>query len=134
MSNTTFAIRDYIVGESVENLTPPEIYHKIFSGWSESNGNALPSTMPARDISVYGHYDENVSVITWLNQDGTVFLQQTLYVGDEFQIQGQPNMSGYKFLGWDGYPQDGIVPSEDLTIRPRYRKYTIICMMYDTGE
>lgn len=125
-----YATRNYIEGESIQTLTPPEIYHKIFSGWHLADSSVMPTVMPAYDISVYGRYDENVSVITWLNKDGTVFASDTLYVGDDIVVRGAPNMDGWKFLGWSGLPQDGKVPSSDITVTPLFGKFSMI-LYYD---
>jgi len=125
-----YATKNYIEGESIQALTPPEIYHKIFSGWHLADSSVMPTVMPAYDISVYGRYDENVSVITWLNKDGTVFASDTLYVGDDIVERGAPNMDGWKFLGWSGLPQDGKVPSSDITVTPLSGKFSMI-LYYD---
>ena len=92
-------------------VTPEEEPYKegyTFSGW-----NGVPTTMPARDVSVYGTYTINkYNLIYYV--DGDEYKSTELNYGAEITPEEEPYRLGYTFSGWSEIP--ATMPATDVAI------------------
>ncbi|MCR5043735.1 MAG: InlB B-repeat-containing protein [Bacteroidaceae bacterium] len=79
-----------------------------FSGWSE-----IPSTMPAKDVTVTGIFEVNTYTLTYV-VDGETYKTVTVNYGDAITPEAQPTKEGYTFSGWSEIPV--TMPAKDVTI------------------
>ncbi len=69
----------------------------IFSGWSE-----IPTTMPARDVTVTGTF--TVKYTLTYKVDGKVYKQYEVAYGSAITPEPAPSKTGYTFSGWSEIP------------------------------
>lgn len=79
-----------------------------FSGWNE-----IPSTMPAKDVTVTGTFAVNTYTLTYV-VDGETYKTITVNYGDAITPEAEPTKEGYTFLGWSEIPT--TMPAKDVTI------------------
>lgn len=118
-SNIQFALR-YIVngddyktynmkaGEEIKPEKEPIKEGYTFSGWSE-----IPSTMPAKDVTVTGIFEVNTYTLTYV-VDGETYKTVTVNYGDAITPEAEPTKEGYTFSGWSEIP--ATMPAKDVTI------------------
>ncbi len=96
-----------------------------FSGWSE-----VPTTMPARDVTVTATLKVNTYTITYF-VDGSEYKTTRVDFGTALTAEDAPEKEGYSFSGWSVIPED--MPAHDVTITGTFtvNKYKV---QYYVGE
>jgi uncharacterized repeat protein (TIGR02543 family) len=79
-----------------------------FSGWS-----TIPSTMPAKDVTVTGTFKVNYYNITYM-VDGEVYKVVSTAYGTAITLIDAPVKTGYQFSGWSTAP--ATMPANDIEI------------------
>ena len=125
----TFVIDDTVVevkemtygAEIVTPVTPDKEGH-TFQGWL----NYVP-TMPAADLTIYGSYLKNASLLTFVIDD-QVIEEKVVEYGAEITAPEAPEKEGYTFEGWADLP--ATMPAKDLVVSGSYKvnyyKLTIV--------
>lgn len=119
----------YKFGADVTEPTAPTRDGFNFIGWSP----ALPETMPANDVTVVAQWEakaETKTATLTMNANGGEFSNgddeatKDFAVGEEIDVDSleKPTKDGYTFTGWDGIPDDGIMPEGGLTITAKWEK------------
>jgi len=90
-----------------------------FSGWSE-----IPSTMPAKDVTVTGTFTINSYTLTYM-VDGEVYQSFIVNYKEAITPLDAPKKEGYTFSGWDGLPRS--MPAKDVVVKGYFtiNSYTI---------
>ena len=84
--------------------------HFIFSGWN------TPATMPAENIELNATLIEEGKYTVSFVVDGETYFTFTGYEGDVIDIPEAPEKLGHTFAGWDGMPESGVLPAENITV------------------
>ena len=108
---------DVEFGSAITPETAPTKEGYTFSGWSE-----VPSTMPAKDITVTGTFSINSYTITYMI-DGEVYKTETVEYGSTITPPTVDEKTGFEFA-WEDYPQ--TMPAKDITINGKYTQITDI--------
>lgn len=97
---------DYGVSVTEENAPEKEGY--TFSGW-----NGIPSTMPAKDVTVTGSFTINNYKLIYMVDDEEYKTYEVEY-GASITAEAEPTKEGYTFSGWSEIP--ATMPAKDVTI------------------
>ena len=81
---------------------------------SQATINADGSTV----VNVY--YDRNVYRLTWDTDGGSYEQPVDIRYGAEINKPDDPTKLGYTFKGWEGIPENGKMPSKDLTVKAKW--------------
>ena len=94
-----------------------------FSGWSD-----IPSTMPARDVTVTGSFSKGAYTLTYI-VDGEVYKTVNYDYGATITPEAEPTKEGYTFSGWSYIPS--TMPAENVTVTGSFtvNKYTLTYMV-----
>lgn len=84
----------------------PEGYS--FSGWKLNDGSALPETMPAQNLNVYGNLSPLVYTITYF-VDGVSYESRQVAYGSTISYLPAPARPGSRFSGWQN-TEGGAAP------------------------
>ena len=95
-------------GSTITPLATPTKVGHTFSGWSE-----IPSTMPAKDVTISGSFAINSYTLTY-TVDGKEYKTETVVYGTELTPLAVPTREGYTFSGWSEIPS--TMPAKDVTI------------------
>ena len=79
-----------------------------FSGW-----NDIPSTMPAKNVTISGTFTINNYKLTYV-VDGEVYKTVEVEYNSVIMPESEPTKEGYTFSGWSEIP--GTMPANDVTI------------------
>ena len=111
--------------DSIVPLEEPSKEGYTFSGWSE-----IPTTMPAKDVTVTGTFAVNSYTLTY-QVDGTEYKKLTVEYGTTINPETEPTKEGYTFSGWDGLPRS--MPAKDIVVKGYFtiNSYTITYVLDD---
>lgn len=98
----------YEYGDTINEKTAPVKEGYSFLYWDE-----LPTTMPAKDITVSAVYERNEYKITYM-VDGAQYYEVRYYFEDEVQHYVPSVEDGYVFNGWDNEPT--TMPAHDVVV------------------
>ena len=98
-------------GSKVEAIASPVKEGYTFSGWS-----GVPSTMPAKDVTVNGSFTVNTYTVTYM-VDGELYKTESYAYGSVITAE-TPTKEGYTFSGWSEVPE--TMPAHDITIEGYY--------------
>jgi uncharacterized repeat protein (TIGR02543 family) len=107
-------------GDVIPDMTMPEKTGYTFSGWDN-----LPTTMPAKNITVTGKFSINSYVLKYVleigEKGGTQLFRSNRYTyGTQVKaLTSAPSRFGYTFMGWDKVP--ATMPASNVTVRGRYQ-------------
>ena len=93
------------------DIIPEEVPQKkgyTFSGWSD-----IPTTMPARDITISGTFSINSYKLTYI-VDGAEYKTIELEYDSAITPEEEPIKEGYTFSGWSDIPEN--MPANDVTV------------------
>ena len=79
-----------------------------FSGWVD-----IPTTMPARDVTVRGTFTINSYVLKYL-VDGKEYKSYEVEYGTSIMAENELTKEGYTFSGWSDIPE--TMPANDVTV------------------
>lgn len=99
---------DVTYGASITPEAEPTKEGYLFSGWS-----AIPTTMPAHDVTVTGTFSKGQYKLTYI-VDGQTYKTVRYDYGDEITPEPAPTKEGYTFSGWSWIPSK--MPAEDVTV------------------
>ncbi len=88
-----------------------------FVGWSPS----IPETMPAQNITVTAVWNSSAKYVVTYMVDGEVYHSAEGMPGGAIPaVPSSPVKEGYTFDGWDGMPEDGMMPAENITLTAKW--------------
>ena len=135
VDDKTYKTIEVEYGASIATESEPIKEGYTFSGWSD-----IPSTMPAKDVTVTGVFTINKYKLVYQVDDETYKLYEVEY-GATITAETEPTKEGYTFSGWSGIP--ATMPAKDVTITGSFTKgeyqltyvvdgqaYKTICMDY----
>ena len=110
-------------GSAITALEAPAKEGYTFSGWSE-----VPSTMPAKDVTVEGSFSVNSYNLVYM-VDGVEYNKMSVEFGSAITALEAPAKEGYTFSGWSEIPN--TMPAKDITIEGSFsiNTYTITYMV-----
>jgi uncharacterized repeat protein (TIGR02543 family) len=94
-----------------------------FVGWEP----ALPTTMPAEDVTITAKWTINQYTITFDTDGGSGIDPITADYGTEVTAPAEPTKTGYTFAGWDN-DIPTTMPAENITITA---KWTVVIVIGD---
>ena len=97
-----------------------------FSGWGE-----VPTTMPAKDITINGNFSINSYTVTYV-VDGEVYKTESITYGSKLTPIAVPVKEGHTFSGWGGVPN--TMPAKDVTINGTFTINTYAITYMVDGE
>lgn len=120
-----FTINTYIITYMVDDeifLTQEVVYGtKIFpaeapakDGYTFSDWEGLPDTMPAKDVTTTANYTANIYKLT-VYLDGEIYFEADLETGAPVEIPEPSLSSSHVFNGWDEDVPE-VMPSHDVEI------------------
>ena len=127
-----YQMKEYESGAEVKPIEEPTKEGYTFSGWSE-----IPSTMPAKDVTVTGNFIANKYKIIY-TVDGKEYQTAEVEYGAKLNPIDEPTKEGYTFSGWSEIPN--TMPAKDVTVTGTFNinKYKIIYVVdgkeYQTAE
>ena len=95
-------------GTAIEAAAEPTKEGHTFSGWNE-----VPTTMPAKDVTIEGMFSVNTYTLTYV-VDGEVYATENVTYGSVIALMDAPTKEGYIFSGWSEIPD--VMPAEDVTV------------------
>ena len=113
-------------GSAIALIATPTKEGHTFSGWSE-----MPETMPAKDVTVTGHFTINKYLVTF-KVDDEVIAADSLEYGATIVAPEAPDREGYTFDGWGEVAE--TVPAGDLTYEGSYSANTYLLTYTVDGE
>ena len=99
---------DVEFGSAITPETAPTKEGYTFSGWSE-----VPSTMPAKDVTVTGTFNVNKYKLTY-KIDGEEYKSLDVEFGSAITPETAPTKEGYTFSGWSEVPS--TMPAKDVIV------------------
>ena len=99
---------DVEYGALITPETTPNKEGYTFSGWSE-----IPTTMPARDVTITGKFTINKYKLNF-EVDGVVLACYELSYGTKITMKPSLTKEGYTFSGWSEIP--ATMPAYDVTV------------------
>jgi len=109
-------------GDTITLIEEPSKVGYTFSGWC---GYPEDLIMTAKDVVVYGSFSVNTYAITYY-VDSVVYWVDSVAYGDTITLIEEPSKVGYTFSGWSGYPEDLIMPAEDIEVSGTFEEITAI--------
>ena len=104
-----YMIFNYASGTPIAQVELPTKDGYTFSGWG-----IVPSTMPARNITINGSFSKNALYKITYMVDGEVYKTIRYDYRDIITPEPEPTKDGYTFSGWSWIPKK--MPDEDVTI------------------
>jgi len=104
----------YDYGATITPEAEPTKEGYTFSGWSE-----IPSTMPAKDVTVYGTFTVNKYKLVYM-VDGVEYKSYDVEYGAKITPEAEPTKEGYTFSGWSSIPE--TMPAKDVTVTGSFTK------------
>ena len=95
-------------GASITAEAVPTKEGYTFSGWSE-----IPTTMPAKDVTVTGSFVVNKYKLIYM-VDGEEYKTYEVEYGSSITVEADPTKEGYVFSGWSEMPS--TMPAKDVTV------------------
>ena len=117
---------DIEYGSTITPETEPTKEGHTFSGWSY-----VPSTMPAKDVTVTGSFTVNTYTLTY-KVDGVEYKSYKVAYGSSITPEAEPTKEGYSFSGWSDIPS--TMPARDVTVRGSFTKGTYKLIYKVDGE
>lgn len=127
----------YNFGERITKPADPTREGFEFAGWDQE----IPATMPARNLIFNAKWTPKSGVETFTfvaDANGGTFADgkdkytNEYAAGETIAEISEPTKEGFTFKGWDGMPEDGKMPAEDLTVyanweadEPVVKKHTV---------
>ena len=103
-------------GTAITAPTNPTREGYTFIGWDK----AIPTTMPAENVTVTAKWKVNQYTITFDTAGGSEIAPITQDYGTAITAPANPTREGYTFLGWDkAIP--ATMPAENMTLKARWR-------------
>ena len=99
---------DVEYGATITPEAEPTKEGHTFSGWSE-----IPTTMPAKDVTVTGTFSVNKYKLTYI-VDGEVYKTFDVEYGATITPETEPTKEGHTFSGWSEIPE--TMPAHDVTV------------------
>ena len=100
-------------------ITAPEAPERegyTFIGWDK----AIPTTMPAENMTVTAQWEINQYTITFDTNGGSEIAPITQDYGTPITAPEAPEREGYTFIGWDkAIPE--TMPAENITLKARWK-------------
>ena len=111
---------DVEYGAKITPESEPAKEGYTFSGW-----NDLPTTMPAKDVTVTGTFTVNKYKLTYL-VDGEEYKSYIIEYGTSIMPEAAPTKEGYTFSGWSDIP--ATMPAKDVIVMGMFsiNKYKLI--------
>ena len=112
--------QDY--GTAITAPADPTREGYTFIGWDK----AIPTTMPAENMTVTAQWEINQYTITFDTAGGSEIAPITQDYGTAIIAPADPTREGYTFIGWDrDIPE--IMPAENMTVTAQWEinRYTI---------
>ena len=100
-------------GASITPEATPTKEGYTFSGWSE-----MPTTMPAKDVTVTGSFAINKYKLVYM-VDGTEYKSYDVEFGAAITPETAPTKEGFEFSGWSDIP--ATMPANDVTITGTFK-------------
>ncbi|MBO4730345.1 MAG: InlB B-repeat-containing protein [Bacteroidaceae bacterium] len=123
----TYKTYEVAYGTTIRPINAPEKEGYTFSEWE-----GLPTTMPAHDVEVSAKYDINTYHIVYYVNDGIYWVQNVKYGDPVTPPDLPPHRKGYYFTGWRDVPE--TMPAHDVEIRDWYVFDTFTITYYIDGE
>ncbi len=119
-NENTVITQDY--NSAIEAVADPTKTGHTFAGWSQ----AIPSTMPAEDLTIRANWTANKYTITLVYDNGNENTVITQDYNSAIEAVVDPTKTGHTFAGWS-QAIPSTMPAEDLKIRANWtvNKYTI---------
>ena len=110
-------------GTAITPEAAPEKEGYTFSGWSD-----IPTTMPAKDVTVTGTFTVNKYKLVY-QVDGAEYKSYEVEYGSTITPEAAPTKEGYTFSGWDNLP--ATMPAKDVTVSGTFtiNKYKLVYMV-----
>ena len=106
--------QDY--GTNITSPADPTREGYTFIGWDK----AIPTTMPAENITVKAQWEINQYTIAFDTNGGSEIATITQDYGTEITAPDNPTREGYTFIGWDrDIPV--TMPAENITLKARWK-------------
>ena len=100
-------------------ITAPEAPTRegyTFIGWDK----AIPTTMPAENMTVTAQWEINQYTITFNTNGGSEIAPITQDYGTAITAPDDPTREGYTFIGWD-MEIPTTMPAENITLKARWK-------------
>ena len=112
--------QDY--GTAITAPADPTREGYTFIGWDK----AIPTTMPAENMTVTAQWEINQYTITFDTAGGSEIAPITQDYGTAITAPADPTREGYTFIGWDREIPE-TMPAENITLKARWEinQYTI---------
>jgi Listeria-Bacteroides repeat domain (List_Bact_rpt). len=95
-------------GDAITPEAEPTKEGYTFSGWSE-----IPSTMPAKDVTITGGFTINKYKLIYM-VDGELYDSYDIEYGASISPETEPTKEGYTFSGWSEIPE--TMPANDVNV------------------
>lgn len=108
-------------------ITPPAAPTRTgytFAGWDK----AIPSTMPAENITLTAQWQVNQYTITFKPENGGQDIVIKQDYGTAITAPANPTKTGYTFAGWDK-TIPSTMPAGDMTITARWTENRVIVII-----
>ena len=118
---------DVEYGASITPEPDPTKEGFTFRGWDQQWWFDDEETMPARDVTINGHFEVNSYSIAYLWPDGGIIERHNVEFGKPIPQPSSPSMEGYTFVGWaEEIPE--TMPAKELRITATFtvNKYKLI--------
>ena len=108
VDDKTYKTIEVEYGASIAAESEPVKEGHTFSGWS-----LIPTTMPAKDVTVTGGFTINKYNLTYMI-DGVTYKTSEAEYGTVIKPEAEPSKEGYTFSGWSEIP--AIMPAKEVVV------------------
>lgn len=104
-------------GDEIDFPADPEKTGYVFVGW-----NPDITVMPDEDVDFVAEWEALTYTVTFDTNGGNEMSPVEFTVGEEIELPVNPSRDGFVFAGWEGMPEDGLMPAENITLTAKWEK------------
>lgn len=104
-------------GDEIDFPADPEKEGHTFIGWNNDI-----TVMPDEDVVFVAEWEVNEYNIIFDTNGGNPIDPVKIAFGDIINVPANINRDGFVFKGWEGMPEDGLMPSQDIILTAVWEK------------